>query len=200
MVHHPSPPSSALDRCHLHQKHLSVVLTASGRPCPLVPYTPVIEGRPPRRLQVLFHSLPDDGFVVVITIGIYAVAMTHVIVVIFLHSLVALVTTTPHGTTRVPWETWGPRFPACFECPVRPKFDVLIGDRLAILLSETGSFFDFNSTRIQDAIQMTGNSSANCVHVATAKHRSVVSRGSVFREDVVGELPYISVVRPAPTD
>ena len=69
-----------------------------------------------------------------------------------------------------------------------------------ILLGETVFSFDFNSTRIQDAIRRTGNSSANRVHVATAKHKSVIPRGSVFREDVVGVLPYISVVRPTPTD
>jgi len=69
-----------------------------------------------------------------------------------------------------------------------------------IPLGEMFFFFDFNPTRIQDAIQRTGNSSANRVHVATAKHRSVIPRGSVFREDVVGVLPYIFVVRAAPTD
>ena len=104
-MHHPSPPSSALDRRHFHQKHLSVVLTASGKACQLVLMPiPVIECRPPRRLP--FHSSPEDGLVVDTTIGIYAVETTHVTMVILLRSLVALVTTTPHWTICVPWENW----------------------------------------------------------------------------------------------
>ena len=38
------------------------------------------------------------------------------------------------------------------------------------------------------------------MHPMTVKHRSVISRGMLFKEDVVGELPYISLVRPAFVD
>ena len=112
----------------------------------------------------------------------------------------ALATLTSPEATFIPWENWGPHATACFELPVRPKVDVLIGDRLATLSRGTLSIFDFNSTRIQDAIKGNGDSSlGRSMDVTTVKHKSVIPKGRLFKEDVVGELPYISVVRPVST-
>ena len=36
--------------------------------------------------------------------------------------------------------------------------------------------------------------------VTTVKHRSVIPKGLLFKEDVMGLLPYISAVRPASKD
>jgi len=159
----------------------------------------VIEGRPPRHPP--FHSSPEEGLVVVImTIGIYGMATAADVITIVTHlrSLVALATTTPPGVTFIPWENWGPRVAACFKLRVRPKFDVLMGGRLATIGNETHSLFDFNSTRIRDAIRRTGR--INNVDQMTVNHKSVIPRGMLFKEDVVGELPYISVVKPASVD
>ena len=163
----------------------------------------VIEGRPPRHPP--FHSSPEDGLVVVImSIGIYGMSTAaHVITIVtHLRSLVALATTTPPEVTFIPWENWGPRVTACFKLRVRPKFDVVLGGRLATIWNETLSLFDFNPTRIRDASRRTSSSSGriNNVHQMTVNHISVIPRGMLFKEDVVGELPYISVVKPASAD
>jgi len=71
-----------------------------------------------------------------------------------------------------------------------------MGDRLATIWSGTLSLFDFNSTRIRDAIRRAGDPSGHGMHPTTVKYRSVIPRGKIFKEDVVGELPYISVVKP----
>ena len=60
--------------------------------------------------------------------------------------------------------------------------------------------------RIRDAVRRTSSSSGriNNVDLMTVNHRSVIPRGMLFKAlikgDVVGELPYISVVKPAPVD
>ena len=158
----------------------------------------MIEGRPPRHPP--FHSSPEDGLVVVVmTIGIHGTSTAaHVTIVTHLRSLVALATTTPPEVTFIPWENWGPRAAACFGFRIRPKFDVLMGDRLATISGGMLSLFDFSSTRISDASRRAGNPSRP--DLTTVKHRSVIPRGRLFKEDVVGELPYISVVKPAFVD
>ena len=164
----------------------------------------VIEGRPPRHPP--FHSSPEEGLVVVVmTIGIHATSTAvHVTIVTLLRSLVALATMTAPGVTFIPWENWGPRATACFQLRVRPKSDVVMGDRLATIWNEALSVFDFNSTRIRDAIRRTSSSSGRTTNVdlMIVNHKSVIPRGMLFKEDVVGELPYTSVrvVKPAFVD
>ena len=164
----------------------------------------VIEGRPPSHPP--FHSSPEEGLViVVVTIGIHATSTAvHVTIVTRLRSLVALATTTPPGVTIIPWDNWGPRAAACFQFRVRPKSDVVMGDRLATIWNEALSVFDFNSTRIRDAIRRTSSSSGciDNVDLMAVNQKSVIPRGMLFKEDVVGELPYISVrvVKPAFVD
>jgi hypothetical protein len=121
-------------------------------------------------------------------------------IVTHLRSLMALATSTSSEVAVIPWESWGPRATACLGLHFRPKFDALIGDRLATLSRGTLSIFDFNPTRIQDAINNNRDSSGRSVDVTTVKHRSVLPKERLFKEDVVGELPYISVVRPVSTD
>ena len=161
----------------------------------------VIEGRPPRHPP--FHSSPEEELVVIMmAIRIQGVCTpAYVTIVTHLRSLVALATTTPPGVTSTPWENWCPRVAACFKFHVHPEFDVLIGGRLATIWNQL-SLFDFNSTRIRDAIRRTSSSSGriNNVDLMTVNHRSVIPRGMLFKEDVVGELPYILVVKPAPVD
>jgi hypothetical protein len=112
-----------------------------------------------------------------------------------------LAATRPPGAAFIPWGNWGPRTTACFEHHFSPRPDVIMGDRLAAFSRGTLSLFDFNSTRIRDAIRKAGNSSWHSMHPTTrVKHRSVIPRGKIFKEDVVGELPYTYVVRPAFVD
>ena len=75
-----------------------------------------------------------------------------------------------------------------------------MGDRLVAFSSGTLSLFDFNSTRMRDAIRNAGNPSGRSMHPTTVKHKSIIPRGKIFKEDVVGELPYMSVVKPAGVD
>ena len=162
----------------------------------------VMEGRPPRHPP--FHSSTEEGLVVVVmTIRIHAgYTVAHVTIVTHLRSLIALVATTPPGVTLIPWDNWGPRAAACFELRVRYNSDVLMGDRLATIWKGTLFLFDFNSTRIRDALRRASRSSGriNNVDLMTVNHRSVIPGGRLFKEDVVGELPYISVVKPAFVD
>ena len=158
----------------------------------------VIEDRPPRRPP--FHESPDEGVVVfIIAVKINTIGTSIFTIVTHLRSLMALATSAPPEVTFIPWENWGPPVTACFDLHVRPKVDVLIGDRLATLERGTLSIFDFNSTRIKDAIKTTGDSTGRSIDMTPVKHRSVLLKGRLFKEDVVGELPYISVVRPAST-
>jgi hypothetical protein len=159
-----------------------------------------IEGRPPR--QPPFHTSPDGGLVVVvICIGSHGTpTTTHIIIVTHLRSLIALAATRPPGVTFIPWENWGPRTTACFQLRFSPRCDAIMGDRIAIISDGTLSLFDFNSTRIQDAIRRAGNLSGRDMHLTTVKHRSVIPRGKLFMEDVVGELPFISVIKPTFVD
>ena len=158
----------------------------------------VIEGRPPRCPP--FHESPDKGVVVfVIAAKIIRINPTFLTIVTHLRSLMVLATSASSEVTLIPWENWGPHITACFELHVCPKVDAVIGDRLATLARRTLSIFDFNPTRIQDAIKRTGDSIGRSIDMTTVKHRSVVPKGRAFKEDVVGELPYISVVRPAST-
>ena len=159
------------------------------------------EGRPPKPRP--FHSSPEDGLVVVdIAIGTHSTSTTtHIIIVTHLRSLMALAATLPPNVTFIPWESWGPRITACFEHQFAPWADVLMGSRLAIISSVTPSsavlsLFDFNSTKICDSIQRASNPSRRDMHLTMVKHRSVIPRGQLFKKDVVGELPYISVVKP----
>ena len=153
-----------------------------------------IEGRPPKRVP--FHNSPEGGLVVVAScIGIHGTSTaTHITMVTHLHSLIALAATRPSGVTFIPWNNWGPRTTACFECEISPRFHVIMGDRLAMISSGTLSLFDFNSTRTRDAIRRAGNPPGR------GMRRSVIPRGQLFKEDVVGELPYISIVKPAFVD
>src|SRR5712691_9875594 len=150
----------------------------------------VIEGRPPRLPP--FHSSPEVGLVVVVmpvAIEVHGMStVADVTIVTHLRSLVALATTTPPGVTFIPWENWGPRVAACFGLRVRPKFDVLMGGRLAIHWNGKLYLFDFNSTRIRDAVRRTSSSSGrinlNNVDRMTVNHRSVIPRGMLFKGDV----------------
>jgi len=159
-----------------------------------------IEGRPPKHLP--FHSSPEGGLVVVvICIGIHrSFTGTYITIVTHLRSLIALAAIRPSDVTFIPWEKWGPRTTACFQLHFSPSSDGVVGDRLATISSGTLSLFDFNSTRIRDAIRRAGNPSGRSMHPTTVKYRSVIPRGKLFKEDVVGELPYISVVKPAFVD
>jgi len=159
----------------------------------------VIEGRPPRRVP--FRNSTEEGLVAVIMdiehdswpdVTRYLTIVTH------LRALVALTTRTSPGVTFIPWENWGPRVTACFDDPFHRY--ALMGERLTIITNEGLSLLDFNLSRIRDTIQRTGNSSGRSGPVTTVNHRSVIPRRKWFREDVVGELPYISVVRPASSD
>jgi len=160
----------------------------------------VIEGRPPKHPP--FHSSPKDGLVVVvIAIGTHSTFITtHITIVTRLRSFIALTATMPPGVTYIPWETWGPRITACFELPFSCWSDALIGDRLATISGGTFSLFDFNSTRIWDAIRRGGNPPRHGMHLTTVKYKSVIPRGRLLKEDIVGELPYISVIKPAFVD
>jgi len=166
----------------------------------------VIEGRPPR--GVPFRNSTEEGLVAVITeIGgghdtrsWYGTTWTHFTIVTHLRTLVALATRKSPGVTFIPWENWGPCVTACFLRPFDSYSDALMGERLTTISYGRLSFFDFNSSRIRDTIQRTGNSSGRSGPVTTVNHRSVIPRRKWFREDVVGELPYISVVRPASSD
>jgi len=159
----------------------------------------VIEGRPPRRVP--FRNSTEEGLVAVIMdieqyswpdVTRYLTIVTH------LRALVALTTRTSPGVSFIPWENWGPRVTACFDDPFHRY--ALMGERLTIISNEGLSLLDFNLSRIRDTIQRTGNSSGPSGPVTTVNHRSVIPRRKWFREDVVGELPYISVVRPASSD
>ncbi len=161
------------------------------------------EGRPPRRVP--FHNSTEDGLVAVgMDIGDYpdmtlgAITFT---IVTHLRTLVEFATRTSPGVTFIPWENWGSRVTACFDKPILSSFHAFIGDRLAVI-SDDGRLFlhDFDSSRIRNAIRRTRNSSGHSGHTTTVKHRSVVPRGALFREDVVGELPYIFIVKPASLD
>ena len=160
----------------------------------------VIEGRPPR--GVPFRNSTEEGLVAVIMdISHYSwprYGPRSLMIVTHLRALVALATRTSPGVTFIPWENWGPRVTACFDDPVHWHRYALMGERLTIITNEGLSLLDFNSPRIRDTIRRSGNSSGHSVHVTTVEHRSVIPGGSVFREDVVGQLPYISVVRPVP--
>ena len=166
----------------------------------------VIEGRPPR--GVPFRNSTEEGLVAVITeIGgghdtrsWYGATWTHFTIVTHLRTLVALATRKSPGVPFIPWENWGPCVTACFMRPFDSYSDALMGERLTTISNKRLSLFDFNSSRIRDTIQRTGNSSGPSGFVTTVEHRSVVPRERLFREDVVGELPYISVVRPASPD
>jgi len=187
-------PPLALGACLLYYSHCmrESVPAYSGPP------SLIIEGRPPRR--PLFHKSPDEGVIVfVIATKIIRTNLTFLTVVTYLRLLMALVTSASSEVTLIPWETWGPHITACFELHVCPKVDALIGDRLVTLVHRMLSIFDFNSMRIQDAIKRTGDSIGCSIGMTMVKHRSVVPKGRVFKEDVIGKLPYISVIRPAST-
>jgi hypothetical protein len=163
----------------------------------------VIEGRPPRRVP--FHTSTEEGLVAVIMhIGrdSWPYNTRYLTIVTHLRALVALTTRTSPGETFIPWENWGPRITACFDDePFHPC--ALMGERLTIISNEGLSLLDFNLSRIRDTIQRTGNSSGPSGPVTTVNHRSVIPRRRTwFREDVIGELPYISVrvVRPDSSD
>lgn len=160
----------------------------------------VIEGRPPRRLP--FHSSPNEGLVVIVINIQTDDMMSLVTFVTHLRTLVALATITPPEVTFIPWENWGPRVTASVKSPFDFDSDALTGERCATISRGRLSVCDFNSTRIQNTIQRTqaDNSSGRHgrVNVTTVEHRSIIHRGRFFREDVVSELPYISVNVPAP--
>ena len=160
------------------------------------------EGRPPRRVP--FHNSTEDGLVaIVMDIGDYpdmklgAITFT---IVTHLRTLVEFATRTSPGVTFIPWENWGSRVTACFDEPILSSLHAFIGDRLAVRSNGRLFLYDFNSSRIRNAIRRTRNSSGHSGHTTTVKHRSVVPRGALFREDVVGELPYIYIVKPASLD
>src|SRR5260221_11011071 len=186
----PRAPGTSIRYCYCTRE--SVPAYSDARSVP-------IEGRPPKHPP--FHSSPEGGLVVVtVSIGILGTfSTTKITIVSHLRSLIALAAIRPSGVTFIPWEKWGPRTTACFQLQFFPSSDVIMGDRLATISNGTLSLFDFNSTRIQDAIRRAGNPSGpgRGMHPTRVKHRSVIPRGMLFKEDVVGELPYISLVRPA---
>jgi len=61
------------------------------------------------------------------------------------------------------------------------------------------SLFDFNPMRVQNAMREVGHPSQNAVY-SVVKDRAVIPRGRLFAIDVVSELPYISVLIPAPSN
>jgi hypothetical protein len=157
-----------------------------------------IEGRPPRRFP--FHSSPEEGLVtIIITVQVDDMVSWFTFVTP-LRTLVALATTTPPGVTLIPWENWGLRATACFISPFlfHSEPQALMGERCVTISRGRLFLYDFNSTRIQDAIRRTGNPSGRHVYVSTVEHRSIIHRGRFFRKDVVSELPYISVNVPVP--
>ena len=158
-----------------------------------------IEDRPPRRFP--FRNSPEEGLLLIIltvrdiTVEARMVySPPEVTIVTHLRTLVALAITTSPGVTFIPWNNWGPRVTACFRKYHHPYQYVPMGERLAMLSSSQPFLFDFNSSRIEDTIRRSDNSSGRDVHVTTVEHRSEISGVSLFREDVVGELPYIYVV------
>ena len=156
----------------------------------------VIEGRPPRRPQ--FHKSPDEGLVVFV-VGVEA-PTTYPGLFTFVNHLHSLMSHATSRVTFIPWENWGPRATACFELDVRPKISALIGHRFATLSCGALFIFDFNTTRILDAIRRIGDSSARSMDVTMVKHRSDIPKGLLFKKDVVGLLPYMSAIRPASKD
>ena len=158
-----------------------------------------VEDRPPRRFP--FRNSPEEGLLLIIlkvrdmTEVFTVYSPREVTIVTHLRTLVALAITTSPGVTFIPWKNWGPRVTACFwHNPHTYNYYVPMGERLAMLSSSQPFLFDFNSSRIEDTIRRSDNSSWRNVHVTTVKHGSVISAESMFREDVVGELPYIYVV------
>ena len=160
----------------------------------------VIEGRPPRRVP--FRSSTEEGLVAFVMetedsldFGSWSDPYArHVTIVIHLHALVALATTPSPGVTFIPWENWGPRVTACFDDD-RVDRCALMGERLAKHTNFGLFLVDFNSSRIRD--RWSGNSSGHSVPTTTVTHRSVVPRGVLSREDVVGKLPYMSTPGPS---
>jgi hypothetical protein len=137
----------------------------------------VIEGRPPRRVP--FRNSTEEGLVAVeMNIDSWSLKFgtRRLTIVTHLRALVALATRTSPGVTFIPWENWGPRVTACFDDPVHRHRYALIGERLTIITNAGLSLLDFNSSRIRDTIQRTGNSSGRSGRVTTVNHRSVVPR------------------------
>ena len=154
----------------------------------------VIEGCPPRRVP--FHNSTDEGLVAVVmdiavSLGHFQwYNSTNLTFVTHLRTLVALATRKSPGVTLIPSPVT-----ACINSPVHRYSDALMGERLITISHEKLSLLDFNSSRIRNTTRRTGGSA----DVTTVTHRSIIPRGGWFREDVVGELPYISVVRPTPS-
>jgi hypothetical protein len=111
-----------------------------------------------------------------------------------LRTLIAHATTTLPEVNLIPWKDWGPSGTACFE---RRIYDGCVGERLATISGGSLTLFDFNFTRVQNAMRKAGHPSQNAVH-SVVKDRVVIPRGGIFETDVVSELPYISVVIPMP--
>jgi len=159
----------------------------------------VVEGRPPRGHP--FHNLPEERIVVIaFSIGFSNhLAIRSFTIVTHPRTLMAHATTTPPKVNFIPWEDWGPSGTACFERHVNSLSDACVGERLAMISNGSLSLFDFNPMRVQNAMREVGHPSQNAVY-SVVKDRAVIPRGRLFAIDVVSELPYISVLIPAPSN
>jgi hypothetical protein len=154
-------------------------------------------GRPPRRHP--FHKSPEERIVaVVLSITLDSRdAIRSFTIVTHVRSLIAHATTTLPEVNFIPWKDWGPSGTTCFERHISPFHDAFVGERLATISDGSLCLFDFNFTRVQNAIREVGHPSQNAVH-SVVKDRVVIPRGRAFEIDVVSELPYISILIPAP--
>ncbi|KAI0284894.1 hypothetical protein BC826DRAFT_1109452 [Russula brevipes] len=161
----------------------------------------VFEGRPPRRHP--FHSSPEER---IVTFGLSIGLSDHFGIQSFTivtrpRTLIALATTAVPEVKFIPWEDWGPSGTACFERHIDSLSDACMGERLAMIsnFDRSLSLFDFNTMRVQNAMREVGHPSQNAVY-PVVRDRAVIRRGRVFAIDVVSELPYISVLIPAPSN
>jgi hypothetical protein len=167
----------------------------------------VVEGRPPRRHP--FHTSPDER---IVTFSIqlqdpfdhdhdpwdqsYSYSFA---IVTHIHTLIAHATTALPKVNFIPWKDWGPSGTACFEGYIDSRRNAcVVGERLATLSHRGLSVFDFNPTRVKNAIRKAGHLSENKVY-SVVKDRVVILKEGLFEMDVVSELPYVSVTMPAPS-
>ncbi|KAI0284902.1 hypothetical protein BC826DRAFT_130629 [Russula brevipes] len=153
-------------------------------------------GRPPRCHP--FHNSPEER-IIAISFSVWhanrRLADRSFTIVTHLRTLIAHATTTLlPGLNFIPWKDWGPSGAACFERRIN---EGCVGERLTAISDGSLSLFDFNFTRIQNAIRRVGHPSQDAVR-SVVKDRVVIPRGRTFETDVVSELPYISTVIPTP--
>jgi hypothetical protein len=119
-------------------------------------------------------------------------------IVTHLRTLIAHATTTLPEVNFIPWKDWGPSDTAYFEQYILSDA-CCMGERLATLSEAKLSVFDFNSTRVQNAIRKVGRRPSHNGVYSVVGGKVVIPRGRLFEVDVVSELPYISIMLPAPS-